>query len=31
LIYKYYDKLNGKYKGIIPLRKVYIPESLTEE
>jgi len=31
LVYKYYDKLDGKYKGIIPLRKVYIPESVTEE
>lgn len=31
LIYKYYDKLGGKYKGLIPLRKVYIPESIVEE
>jgi restriction system protein len=31
LIYKYYDQLDGKYKGILPLRRVFIPESLTEE
>lgn len=31
LIYKYYDKLDGKYKGMIPLKKVYIPESLSEK
>lgn len=30
LIYKYYDKLDGKYKAMIPLRKTYIPESLSE-
>ena len=30
LVYKYYDQLDGKYKGIIPLRKVYIPEILSE-
>lgn len=30
LVYKYYDRLDGKYKGIIPLRKVYIPETLSE-
>jgi restriction system protein len=30
LIYKYYPKLDGKYKGMIPLRSVYIPETLTE-
>jgi restriction system protein len=28
LIYKYYDRLDGKYKGMIPLRRVFIPESL---
>lgn len=31
LIYKYYDRLDGKYKGMIPLKKVYIPESLSEK
>jgi restriction system protein len=31
LVYKYYDQLDGKYKGMIPLRHVFIPESLTEE
>jgi restriction system protein len=31
LVYKYYDQLDGKYKGMIPLRRVFIPESLTEE
>ena len=30
LVYRYYPKLDGKYKGIIPLRQVYIPETLTE-
>jgi restriction endonuclease len=30
LVYKYYPKLDGKYKGMIPLRSVYIPETLTE-
>lgn len=30
LIYKYYDQLDGKYKGIIPLRKVFIPETLNQ-
>lgn len=30
LVYKYYDQLDGKYKGILPLRKVYIPETLSE-
>jgi restriction system protein len=28
LIYKYYGRLDGKYKGIIPLRQVFIPETL---
>lgn len=31
LVYKYYDQLDGKYKGIIPLRRVFIPESLSGE
>jgi restriction system protein len=30
LVYKYYPQLDAKYKGIIPLRSVYIPETLTE-
>jgi restriction system protein len=30
LVYKYYPKLDGKYKGIIPLRSVYIPETLAD-
>jgi len=30
LVYKYYDQLDGKYKGIIPLRRVFIPETLAE-
>lgn len=30
LIYKYYDQIDGKYKAIIPLKKVYIPESPSE-
>ena len=30
LLYKYYDQLDSKYKGIIPLRRVFIPETLTE-
>ncbi len=30
LIYKHYDKLDSKYKGMIPLKHVYVPESLSE-
>ncbi len=30
LVYKYYPQLDAKYKGLIPLRSVYIPETLTE-
>lgn len=30
LAYKYYPQLDAKYKGLIPLRQVYIPETLTE-
>jgi restriction system protein len=30
LVYKYYPQLDAKYKGMIPLRQVYIPETLTE-
>lgn len=28
LLYQHYDQLDPKYKGIIPLRKVYVPESV---
>jgi restriction system protein len=30
LVYKYYAQLDAKYKGLIPLRSVYIPETLTD-
>jgi hypothetical protein len=30
LVYKYYPQLDAKYKGLIPLRQVYIPETLTD-
>jgi restriction system protein len=30
LVYKYYPQLDARYKGLIPLRSVYIPETLTE-
>jgi len=30
LVYEYYPHLDAKYKGLIPLRRVYIPETLTE-
>jgi restriction system protein len=30
LIYKHYDRLDGKYKGMIPLRRVFIPETVGE-
>jgi restriction system protein len=30
LVYKHYDRLDGKYKGIIPLRRVFIPEALAD-
>ncbi len=30
LVYKYYPQLDAKYKGLIPLRSVYIPETLAE-
>lgn len=30
LVYKYYPQLDAKYKGLIPLRSVYIPETLME-
>lgn len=31
LILEYYDKLEARYKGIIPLKRVYVPEALSEE
>ncbi len=30
LVYKYYDQLDGKYKAVFPLKKVFIPETLAE-
>lgn len=30
LVHKYYPQLDAKYKGMIPLRQVYIPETLTD-
>jgi restriction system protein len=30
LVYEHYPHLDAKYKGLIPLRRVYIPETLTE-
>jgi hypothetical protein len=30
LVYKYYPQLDAKYKGLIPLRQVYIRETLAE-
>ena len=31
LILEYYDNLEARYKGIIPLKRVYVPEALSEE
>jgi restriction system protein len=31
LILSHYDQLDSRYKGLLPLKKVYIPESITEE
>lgn len=31
LIFEHYDKLDPRYKGIIPLKRVYVPEALAEE
>ena len=28
LIYQHYDELDSRYKGIIPLNQVYVPESV---
>lgn len=30
LVYKYYNQIDGKYKAIIPLKRVYIPEAPSE-
>jgi restriction system protein len=30
LVYQYYPQLDAKYKGLIPLRRVYIPETLAD-
>ncbi len=31
LILTQYDQLDSRYKGLLPLKKVYIPETITEE
>ena len=31
LIFDYYDELDPRYKGMIPLKRVYVPEALGEE
>lgn len=31
LIFDYYDELDPRYKGMIPLKRVYVPEALREE
>jgi len=31
LIFDYYDELDPRYKGMIPLKRVYVPEALSEE
>lgn len=31
LIFDYYDDLDPRYKGMIPLKRVYVPEALSEE
>lgn len=31
LIFEHYDELDPRYKGIIPLKRVYVPEALSEE
>lgn len=31
LILSHYDQLDSRYKGLLPLKKVYIPESISEE
>jgi hypothetical protein len=31
LILKYHEQINSKYKGLLPLKQVYVPETLEEE
>ncbi len=31
LVLQHYDKLDSKYRGLIPLKKVYVPESIEKE
>ena len=31
LIFEHYEELDPHYKGIIPLKRVYVPEALSEE
>jgi len=31
LVFQYYEQLDARYKGIIPLKKVYVPEALEQE
>ena len=31
LVFKYYEELDARYKGILPLKKVYVPEALLEK
>jgi restriction system protein len=30
LVLQYYDRFDSKYKGLLPLKRVYVPESLDE-
>jgi len=30
LIYEYYEGFDSRYKGLLPLRRVYVPEPLAE-
>ena len=31
LILAHYEQFDSRYKGVLPLKKVYIPESVTDE
>lgn len=31
LILSHYEALDSRYKGILPLKRVYVPESLTDQ
>jgi restriction system protein len=31
LIYQHYEKFDARYKGLIPLKRVYVPEALPED